>query len=355
MNSRLQYLDGLRGLAILMVLSFHAFSRWPDLVPYGDQYSDIIFFKGGWLGVQLFFLISGFVILMSLDKCSSIRGFLYKRWIRLFPAMLVCSILVFVTSEVLYERPAGAPKLLYLIPGLTFIEPSWWSKLLGFKVEVIEGAFWSLFVEFKFYVTASFLYFSVGSKKLVFSLLFLFLCAILLKVSVIYSNNQLVTFLNEIIQALSFRQFGWFAAGSAFYIFHKKQKKEWFFLGILISIMSAATVTEDNSLFPIFGAMIISTIFALSLVSVKMQSILESRVLCYFGFISYPLYLIHENAMISMIIKLGHLFPGIPGYLYPIIPVIILIGIAYLVVKYAEPFVKKGIVTMISNPILKRI
>jgi peptidoglycan/LPS O-acetylase OafA/YrhL len=119
--------------------------------------------------------------------------------------------------------------------------------------------------------------------------------------------------------------------------------------------MSAATVTADISLFPILGAMIISTIFALSLISIKMQSILESRVLCYFGFISYPLYLIHENAMISMIIKLGHLFPSVPGYLYPIIPVIILTGTAYLVVKYAEPFVKKGIVTMISNPILKRI
>ena len=118
-----------------MVLGFHAYSRYPNIVPYGNQYMDIPIFKNGWLGVQLFFLISGFVIFMSLDRCQSSKQFLYKRWTRLFPAMLIATVLIFITSSFFYERPAGPPELVNLIPGLTFIEPSWWGKLLGMNVK----------------------------------------------------------------------------------------------------------------------------------------------------------------------------------------------------------------------------
>jgi peptidoglycan/LPS O-acetylase OafA/YrhL len=343
-------LDGLRGLAILMVLSFHAFSRWPDLVPYGDQYSYV--FQGGWLGVQLFFLISGFVILMSLEKCSSIGVFLYKRWIRLFPAMLVCSLLIFITSIFLSERPIGKPELTNLIPGLTFIEPYWWSKLLGIEVTGLEDAFWSLYVEFKFYVAASILYFSVGRAKLVFSLLSLYLFSISLKVAVIYSDNGILHIINEISNTLSLHQFGWFAAGSAFYIFHDTRNKNWFYFAIFISLICSTTVQDNISIPSIIGAIFVSSIFSLSFISTKIQHILKSRVLCFFGLISYPLYLIHENAMISMIIQMSNWSPTLPGYLYPIAPITLLIGTAYLIIKYAEPYVKIKLVNILSRPFL---
>ena len=347
MSARIEHLDGLRGLAILMVLSFHAFSRWPDLVPYGDQYSSI--FQSGWLGVQLFFLISGFVILMSLEKCSSIGVFLFKRWVRLFPAMLVCSILVFATSVFLPERPSGKPELIYLLPGLTFIEPVWWSKLLGINVGELEGVFWSLYVEFKFYVIASVLYFSLGRNRLVFALLFLYLSDMLLKTLVTYSDNGSLSFINEIFTTLSFRYFGWFAAGSAFYVFHDTNNKNWFYLGVFISLISSVIVQGDLSMPSIVGAMLVSAVFFLSFVSIKLQWILKSRVLCFFGLISYPLYLIHENAMISMIIQINHWIPALPGYVYPIIPIVILIGTAYLIVKYSEPYVKRTLLSILPK------
>lgn len=39
-----------------------------ELIYYGNKFQDLLFFKYGYLGVQLFFLISGFVILMTLEK-----------------------------------------------------------------------------------------------------------------------------------------------------------------------------------------------------------------------------------------------------------------------------------------------
>ena len=77
--NRIQFLDGLRGIAILLVICFHSYTRWPKFVPYGHQFSDFYLFKYGYLGVQLFFLISGFVILMLLEKNKTFIQFIYKR------------------------------------------------------------------------------------------------------------------------------------------------------------------------------------------------------------------------------------------------------------------------------------
>ncbi|HIQ27674.1 MAG TPA: acyltransferase [Sulfurovum sp.] len=339
LNKRIDYLDGLRGLAILLVLGYHAFSRWTELLPYGNHF-DTPFFQSGWLGVQLFFLISGFVIFMTLDKCKSQKEFLYKRWMRLFPAMFIATILIFTTSSFFYERPAGVPELLSILPGLTFIEPEWWSKLLKTEIGEMEGAFWSLYVEFKFYVIASILFFYIGRDRLIYSLLFLFLCAVGLGFLVHHIDSSVVQYANRISEMLSLRYFGWFAAGSSFYLFYQTQNKYWFYIGIVIASISAVFVSNVFSLSSIIGALLVVVLFSVSLISHHFQFILKSKILLFFGYVSYPLYLIHENAMISMMIKTGNVFPDLPVYIYPIVPIIVLTTISYIIVKFGEPYLK---------------
>jgi peptidoglycan/LPS O-acetylase OafA/YrhL len=111
-------------VAILLVFFFHAFVRWPDLVPYGHAYSNI--FQYGLFGVRLFFMISGFVILLTLEKRTGFVDFMLRRWLRLFPAMLIASIVLFATAPLFPERPGGMPTLRDLIPGLTLIDPVVW-------------------------------------------------------------------------------------------------------------------------------------------------------------------------------------------------------------------------------------
>lgn len=339
LNPRIDYLDGLRGVAVLLILGYHAFSRWPENVPYGNQYSDVPIFERGWLGVQLFFLVSGFVILMTLEKCKKAKKFLCRRWLRLFPAMLIASLLIYFTSGFLNNRPAGEPTLANLLPGLTFVEPYWWNSLLNSDVQSLEGAFWTLYVEVKFYVFAAAVYYALGRNVLICALAAAYLCSLLLGFADSQTDIQAINFLFRMSHVLSLEHFGWFAAGAAYYIFHQSKHCLWFYLGLFISVVSSLFISGPTQN-PVVGALVMSMLFALAMVSQKIQAILKLRCLLFLGFISYPLYLIHENAMISMISQLGRFSRDVPGYLYPVLPVMLLTTVAFLIAKYGEKYLK---------------
>lgn len=72
MDKHHKHIDNLRGLAILMVMAFHL---WPDI------------FKGGYVGVDFFFVISGFVLMGSLQRSTNAWSFVWKRIVRLVPAV----------------------------------------------------------------------------------------------------------------------------------------------------------------------------------------------------------------------------------------------------------------------------
>ncbi|MBV8474028.1 MAG: acyltransferase, partial [Hyphomicrobiales bacterium] len=168
------YLDGLRGIAIALVLLFHAYARWPNLYAYGDEFVGYKWLNTGSAGVHLFFVISGFVILMSLEKAETFTSFLYRRWIRLFPAMLVCTILIVSTAPLFANRPNGDIGHFDWLPGLTLIGDEAWRSLLGPNVKDIEGAFWSLYVEVYFYVIFGLSFFLVGRRRSLYVLLVLY-------------------------------------------------------------------------------------------------------------------------------------------------------------------------------------
>ncbi len=175
-SRRIEYLDGLRGLAIAIVLLFHGYCRWPELYPFGAAYAgspvdtDIT-------GVQLFFMISGFVILMSAEATRTLTSFIYKRWIRLFPAMLACSLFVYFTASLFPERPRGAIDIFDLLPGLSLLSDKAWFMFsyFGIHPKSIEGAFWSLYIEVRFYVIFGSAYFLFGRKTALGVLAALFL------------------------------------------------------------------------------------------------------------------------------------------------------------------------------------
>lgn len=97
---RIAFLDGFRGIAILPVTGFHYFTRYAadprHIVPYSDALAGVRINEYGFYGVMLFFAVSGFVIAITLDHTHNFLEFVVRRFARLWPTMLVCSIITFL-------------------------------------------------------------------------------------------------------------------------------------------------------------------------------------------------------------------------------------------------------------------
>lgn len=166
---RISILDSFRGIAILMVISFHFFSRWTNLYPYQENYD---FFGYGKFGVQFFFMISGFVIFYTLENTKSLLQFWFNRFIRLFPAMFFASIITYLFF-ISFDDTLLFPTSHYfknVLVSLTFIQPELVSSITRHKIDFdyISGSYWSLWVEIQFYFFASFFYFVVSKKNYFF-------------------------------------------------------------------------------------------------------------------------------------------------------------------------------------------
>lgn len=336
-NNRIKFLDGFRGLAILMVILYHAFARWVEIVPYKKEFSDIQLFSKGFLGVKLFFLISGFVILMTLEKSQNFKEFVVKRWLRLFPAMLFATVLIYISSPFLGERPLGIPKILSVIPGLLFIEPNWISGILNTQTGVLEMSFWSLFVEVKFYFIFGLLFFYKGEIRAIVVIFSLFLLSVISQYTAYYSCNQVIQMINNLIVELSFSNFGWFATGSFIYLYFRDKKRNNLFLivALISGFVSSLYLARTLSVF--VSALLVLLLFISTVYFEKFQNVFSNKVFVYLGFISYPLYLIHENALIALVVKMHQYMGLMPGFLLPVIPIAFLILISHIIAKYIEP------------------
>jgi len=344
-NERIVHLDGLRGVAILLVILFHAYARWPEHTPWTNQHRDFPVFKYGWMGVELFFMISGFVIYMTLERCKSFSNFMYRRWIRLFPAMLVVTAILFLSAGFFYERPRGIPRGVDVISGLIFIEPGILNKIFGSHVSNIEGAFWSLYVEMKFYVMFGMIYFPVKNRS-IYGLLALAVLGIVSKLLVLLGALRIDGAVGRLMfELFSLNYMGWFCIGALLYMQKKCGGRKYFAVAIsLLPFSIFATGGDDMGAF-IFGALIFLLFYG-ALFSGPVGRYFGGRPLVFLGFISYPLYLAHENAMISFAIKVHSAMDWVPGFLTPLPGLCLIVLSSFAIAKYVEPFVRKKVVLL---------
>lgn len=159
-------LDGLRGVAALMVVLFHLFEAHAG----GDPERQIV--NHGYLAVDFFFLLSGFVVAYAYDDRwggMSIRQFFKRRLVRLQPMIVVgtligAALLAFQHSSLFPKLAAvTAPQVLVMvllgfamIPMSPSAEPRGWGEIYP-----LNGPQWSLFYEY----VANILY-AVGLRKL---------------------------------------------------------------------------------------------------------------------------------------------------------------------------------------------
>jgi peptidoglycan/LPS O-acetylase OafA/YrhL len=287
-KERINEIDLLRFLAVMPVVLFHyAFRGYASdgmsIMPY--PLAPIA--KYGYLGVHLFFLISGFVILMTASS-GSLRRFFVSRFFRLYPTFWVCCTITFIATSLIGAPQYQASVSQYLV-NMTMM-----SGFVG--VDAIDGVYWSLFIELRFYafITAILLIGQI-SKAQLFLMIWLIIC-ITLDASHI---SKLRTFL--IVEYA-----GFFIAGATFFLIWSKglsRQRVAIIIGsfglamyetILETLHFEQQFNTQINNFVVAG--IITALFiVMSLISLRRTGSFANRQWILAGGITYPLYLLHQN------------------------------------------------------------
>lgn len=167
-------IDGVRGIAILLVVWYHAPFLFRDADGFPQEISRSLVQKvfwgmstAGWIGVDLFFVISGFLITSILirgrETNGSLRVFWYRRAIRILPlAVLYLSVL---KLNVTLNDPLGILSSFEAWPAYLFYVGNFHVAINGWQ-PVVVMILWSLAVEEQFYIVWPFLVHNVSSRKL---------------------------------------------------------------------------------------------------------------------------------------------------------------------------------------------
>lgn len=302
---RIYQIDILRFFAALFVLLFHYLFRGyinGDLsILRFDQIGHI--FKYGYLGVDVFFIISGFVIAMSI-KTASVSTFISSRITRLYPAYWFCVILTFVFIK-LWGSPVFEASFFQLSVNLTMLQSF-------FKVDMIDGVYWSLYIELKFYFLIVLQLIMLKKFKVsieTFTYIWLF-------ISVCYAfmpAGRLTTLLNYLF-ILNWSSY--FIAGILFYNIYKYGYTSKRLISIVITLLlsiyfSNQRVIEASAFYgadfsiTIVAAVIVCFYIIMLLISTRKLNRFNKQSFVKLGVLTYPLYLIHENIGFIIFNNLG--------------------------------------------------
>lgn len=316
-RKRFVEIDALRGIAAVVVVLYHY------IILYGDKFGHekenyIEILSLGHYGVQLFFIISGFVIYMSVLKVKSTSDFLTKRAIRLYPTYIfaICVTFIVVAFSSVDTLKTG---FLDMLVNMTMFQ-----DFLG--VKNVDGVYWSLRVELTFYLLmALLLIFNLERKVMLFSISWLVISAIIQ-----LTNGFAATETTALVEKFSMSNYcQMFIIGIMFYYIWQEGNQ------LKYQLMIAASLIYDfafegmtSGLFSVFFILIFYLVL-----NDKMKW-LQSKTLVYLGAISFPLYLIHQNIGYVIINKLESM--GYVSEVYLFLPIGISLLLAHLISQYVE-------------------
>jgi peptidoglycan/LPS O-acetylase OafA/YrhL len=181
-------LDGVRGLAILFVMLFHMTIMEPQT---GTQKALFDIMSAGWVGVELFFVLSGMLItgilLDTREHTGYFRNFYARRVLRIFPLYYALLILSF------YILPYFSHPKIANFSRATGYEIWYWLFLSNFSSAMIGGprhgimdVTWSLAIEEQFYLVWPFLVLLLGKRRLAVAAIALFFTSFVGRAGALY-------------------------------------------------------------------------------------------------------------------------------------------------------------------------
>lgn len=309
-------LDVLRGLAAVAVVLYHYATRYDEL--YGHPGGMPLKFPNGIGGVYLFFIISGFVIFMTLERTKAPLDFLVSRASRLYPVYWV-SVALTYTVVALFGLPGLEVGFRDAVLNL-FMCHGWAG------IPSVDGVYWTLAIELKFYLLM-FVLFSCRALRRTEPVVGLWL---ILALGIPWLKGLLPALVYKGLFALLIPEYAHlFAAGIIFY--RLKTEGSTLTRHVLIAACVAAHLAVrgvDHFLLGVPAFVLFYLFLAGRL------GFLARRPLVYLGAISYPLYLTHEN--IGFVIIRGLYTVSDSAVLAVTVPAIAALGLASLLTFCVE-------------------
>ena len=277
-RKRLIELDALRGIAALSVVFFHYSTHYAKLYSHTQPWP--FDFWIGRYGVELFFMISGYVIFLTLDRTQTPQAFIVSRFSRLYPTYWVAVILTYSITSAL-SLPGWQISFPDALLNLTMVQE------LAAKPHV-DDVYWTLHRELGFYVLTGTLFYTPARKFIVYIIALL----IVFNTVVVYFDALYrIPGLWRLYAVFPIAQLHLFSLGIALYLLHKAALRRWQFYLVAAICLANADVAID-----ITHASILALLFAGLYLSLHVQpKFLHHPYLLFFGAISYPLYLVHNN------------------------------------------------------------
>jgi len=355
--SHLQYrpdIDGLRAIAVLLVVAFHAFPAW---------------MKSGFIGVDIFFVISGFlistIIFENLDRGTfSFVEFYARRIKRIFPALIVVltACLIFGWLSLLPEELNQLGKHVAASAGFASNLVLWGES--GYFDNSAETKpllhLWSLGVEEQFYIIWPFLIFAIWRQK--FNILvvtfWILISSFALNIWLIHLN-PVATFYSpltrfwellcgsllaaySIIRANSERVNSYLSSiDNSYSQLNSRLVNKWVSqsvvsclgLGLLIAAFYLINKNSDFpgywAILPVLGSVMIIMAGPTAWLN---RRVFSNKILVWFGLISFPLYLWHWP-----LLSFGRiLYFDTPPLTYQFIAVFLSVLLGWLTMRFVE-------------------
>jgi peptidoglycan/LPS O-acetylase OafA/YrhL len=332
-------IDGLRAIAISIVLAFHYF---PQIIP------------GGYLGVDIFLVISGYLITQILltQKNLSIKEFYARRIARLVPALVV--ILLFSLAVGWFVLlPSFYMKLgKHIVAGAGFFSNITYLKEVGYfdvgAHSKILLHLWSLGVEMQFYLVWSIILIALIKYRI--SILIAIIVLLLTSLIIFYSRIN--HYVGGAFYLLDARGWQLLVGALVAYLESKRYQSTHLYIKFgnflpglgFLGIFSSLVFTEHTQNFNFYGALLAAIGSGLVIFSPTdnwlSRSILSRPAFTIMGKLSYPLYLWHWPILVFSLIYWGSELPN----LNKIILILVSIFLAFLTYQWVEPIfrISKG-------------
>lgn len=297
---RFYEIDLLRFLAALSVVFYHYTYRGYAL----GHYSPLAFpelgriTRYGYLGVELFFIISGYVVLLSAQG-KTVRRFFLSRVTRLYPAFWVACTLTFIVKMLWGTGTLGdtqMPSMLHASPLQYGVNMTMLHQFLN--VAEMDSAYWSLTIEITFYLLIAIL---IGFDLLKHLTLVIALWLAYTALPGAVREGTLFT-------QLFFPAYApFFAAGMLLYLMQQPAGRTWpryalllasYLLGLRASlgrVGSLVLLYHEPFSKPVVAAIISAFFGVMTLVAFRKIDLNRFTWLMWLGALTYPLYLLHSD------------------------------------------------------------